>query len=490
MLNTIQTKEDENQISSWIEASQKEAITETNNTKKIVKDFEETENKITDLEDKKEQIIKAQKLLQENYINTEQYEVIIKNIDIHKIAFRKWIKETENNREERIKTIENFKQLRKLLDENIAAIPETIIEYFDNNSQATIQDAINTHFDKIKNLDGAIQIQIIEKVITYKKKIDNIEKYMNKYKSAPAQLLCEMRGIKSETLSNPEDIKMERLWSNLVFHVNNELDFMKILGIDIDDTNGVLFWFFALYSKIPELEWTLSVLNTKKASQWDKEWSMIHENRHNINREIFRDKERTPYLRAQDEILAYLKEWVNPDKIYTSSMWIKWWQYDYHEETLNEKKKEILKKYKEWHINKKTAEKYIKKEEKKYQEIWNNYSNFLKKSLQIAEKFKVSRIDNYIDLLSITPIEQRAKLESRYKDKLILPRINTLKIKIINTKEDISNAKRHIDYFEKKWEEDQVALYKDMFLEYEEKKKMYEEMLEEEKTKLNYTRIN
>jgi hypothetical protein len=54
-------------------------------------------------------------------------------------------------------------------------------------------------------------MQIIEKVITYKKKIDSIEKYMDKYKSSPVQLLCEMRGIKSEILSNPEDIKMERL---------------------------------------------------------------------------------------------------------------------------------------------------------------------------------------------------------------------------------------------------------------------------------------
>jgi hypothetical protein len=35
---------------------------------------------------------------------------------------------------------------------------------------------------------------------------------------------------------------------------------------------------------------------------------MIHEDRHNINRDIFGDKERTPYLRAQDEILAYLKD--------------------------------------------------------------------------------------------------------------------------------------------------------------------------------------
>lgn len=51
MINTIQAREDINQA-NWINVLQEEAITETNNTKEIVKDFEETEDKISDIEDK------------------------------------------------------------------------------------------------------------------------------------------------------------------------------------------------------------------------------------------------------------------------------------------------------------------------------------------------------------------------------------------------------------------------------------------------------
>lgn len=48
MINTIQTREDVNQV-NWISDLQEEAIKETNNTKEIVKDFEETENRIKQL---------------------------------------------------------------------------------------------------------------------------------------------------------------------------------------------------------------------------------------------------------------------------------------------------------------------------------------------------------------------------------------------------------------------------------------------------------
>lgn len=52
MINTIQAREDINQI-NWINALQEEAIKETNNTKETVKDFEETEKKIQQLMDRR-----------------------------------------------------------------------------------------------------------------------------------------------------------------------------------------------------------------------------------------------------------------------------------------------------------------------------------------------------------------------------------------------------------------------------------------------------
>jgi hypothetical protein len=64
--------------------------------------------------------------------------------------------------------------------------------------------------------------------------------------------------------------------------------------------------------------------------------------------------------------------------------------YNYHEEILDENNEKIFKKFKKGEIDKKTAEKYIKEEDSKYKENRSNYSRFLKKSIEIAEKFKIS----------------------------------------------------------------------------------------------------
>ncbi|MEI6671928.1 MAG: hypothetical protein WCL02_00765 [bacterium] len=101
----------------------------------------------------------------------------------------------ESNPIKKQEIIEQFKEYRKNAKEVVASLPDKIMEYFDNNPTATAKEAVTKYYESIKNLDGNIQIHIMEKIVLYKSRIDTIEKYINlpKYKNNPAELLCEIR---------------------------------------------------------------------------------------------------------------------------------------------------------------------------------------------------------------------------------------------------------------------------------------------------------
>ncbi|MEI6671926.1 MAG: hypothetical protein WCL02_00755 [bacterium] len=73
------------------------------------------------------------------------------------------------------------------------------------------------------------------------------------------------------------------------------------------------------------------------------------------------------------------------------------------------------------------------------------YDVQLKKSIDITKKMQVAGIDNYLDILAITPINQRGKLEKIYTKEITKSSIMTMQKKIIAIEEVIKNHNKNIE---------------------------------------------
>ncbi len=374
------------------------------------------------------------RLEKKGIIDTEQFNQIMHTIGTQKNSFQDWKNATTSDRFKRQALVERFKDYRKTVQEMIAYLPDQIMEYFDQNPAATVKDAIKENYPLMQDLDGLLQMQIIEKITLYKQKIDTIEKYINmpEYTTAPAKLLCDMRGLKYEVVSDPQKITMRREWANIVFVVPNELDYIKIEHIQEDiliqnnqyrDSKWNTFqrsgWFAHEYSKIRGLEWTLNVVNGAGITPKQKRNTIVHENRHTLNKYLFTEKDREPLVRAKDEILAYLKDGSSTKDI-AKNLLEKWWLYDYYADLKIDTPPTSEMEYAL------TRNKDNSNEE--YEKTWEVYGAALSKSIAIAAKFKRTGIDNYLDLLAITPIQQRGRLEKTYISEIKLKDLEKEKI--------------------------------------------------------------
>ena len=154
----------------------------------------------------------------------------------------------------------------------------------------------------------------IDKVV---KKFNTIRKYLNfkiwPYKN-PKELLCAICWIteqnKIKGITNNITVRQHWIW--LTFFVWDKSSYEIIYD---DDGAKQSSWYNTADSSIPELEWTLSVINWKDPISDTEEynyWTTWHEWQHNRNTYFMPDKEGyKPITRAKDEITAYLREGEN-----------------------------------------------------------------------------------------------------------------------------------------------------------------------------------
>ena len=128
----------------------------------------------------------------------------------------------------------------------------------------------------------------------------------------PKQLLCAMRWItSSSTIAKiTDDITIIQHWTWMTFFVWDQESYYLIHG-RWNREWLCSWWFSNELSAIPELKWTLSVVNWK--NPWQNKnnyyyWTIWHEWQHNWNSYFMPDKDKWPLTRAKDEIIAYTYE--------------------------------------------------------------------------------------------------------------------------------------------------------------------------------------
>ena len=98
-------------------------------------------------------------------------------------------------------------------------------------------------------------------------------------------------------------------WSGMVFYIWDSPILNSLYGKLW--SNGNIFnkytssWFNSIESKIPELEWTISIVAWSQKN--DYFGTTIHEWQHNRNTDFMPDKNQWPITYSKDEILAHLK---------------------------------------------------------------------------------------------------------------------------------------------------------------------------------------
>ena len=162
-------------------------------------------------------------------------------------------------------------------------------------------------------------LTIITKIV---EKFNTIRKYVNfknwPYKN-PKDLLIEMRGIKNyKTIKNINNqIIVKQYWIWLMFFVHDRESYKIIFDWSLRNSKWSQNseWFNLIYSKIPELTWTLSVIDcsTKYINH-----KVVHEWQHNRNIYFMPDKgihDISNFARIKDEIIAYLTNWLWMEEI-------------------------------------------------------------------------------------------------------------------------------------------------------------------------------
>lgn len=213
------------------------------------------------------------------------------------------------------------------------------------------------------------------------------------YKNNPKQLAADALWVDSSKLKG--DVMMEVDWANFTFYVHEEDDY-KLLKAYWDEEmakNSLNSWWVSMWwAKIEELKWTITMVNWAKYGDPYATSVKLHETRHADNQIIMPDHHNWDNLsRAKDEIIAYLRDGSNVNRIteYLHKERGQQALYDYYKD-----------------IEKVDPERY-----RKLREL---YEQELQSAIQIAKKMQQAQIPNYLDILAITPVRQWGNLEKIY----------------------------------------------------------------------------
>lgn len=372
-----------------------------NNIEKIrnlwIKVYSEDFDKIKDLTQENFNNIK---IIKELWIDIDNIEDICKlenfEQDILRINNEKFY-EWYNYTTEEIEAHHHYKKWRII--ENIQSYVQDIIRQNRNIWKAEIIEKIRSDLITLPINEKLNIIIWINKIV---EKFNTVRKYLNfkdwPYKT-PKDLLCAMRGISDPNIiakiSNNITVKQHWIW--LIFFVWEEESYQTIYDWWLENSWESSWWVnFAWSEAIPDLEWTLSVVNWEDPGTDTEDyryWAIWHEWQHNRNSYFMPDKDEWPITYAKDEITAFLRDWrwiFNEEKRGDTIEQIltehesEWWLYQYElewaeRENHKEKVRELL-----WYAN--------------------DLINLTKNPETLLSR------DRVISMLSDTPVERRKEL--------------------------------------------------------------------------------
>lgn len=238
------------------------------------------------------------------------------DIDILKID-SEWFGEWYDYSPEELQAHHNYKRWRII--EYIQSYVEKIIN--NENRKIYKREIREKVRSDLVTLPSEERLQILLWINKIIKKFNTVHDYIDfehwshrkEYPNAKA-LLCGIQGITNPDVINKitNDITVIQHWSWFTFFVNDEDSYHIIYGRWYADWfwSG---WFNNSWSEIPDLQWTLSVVNWNNPNNDTEDykyWTIWHEWQHNRNVYFMgeNDKE-VPIARAKDEITAYLRDW-------------------------------------------------------------------------------------------------------------------------------------------------------------------------------------
>ena len=320
----------------------------------------------------------------------DQYELEILKVNSEK--FYEWYNYTK----EEIEAHHHYKRWRII--ENIQSYVQKIVSQKRNIWRKEIIEHIRSDLVTLPKKEKADIIQWVHKVVN---KFNNIRKYLdfenwpykNKYPNAKA-LLCAMRWITDRNIiSNiTNKITVKQYWVWLTFFVEDQNSYHIIYGCWRPGWQWS-WWFNHEFSAIPELEWTLSVVNWKNPGNNINDYrygTIIHEWQHNRNSYFMPDKEQhKPITMAKDEITAYLRDWGRNIQQIENTLTkprSQWWLYQYGLEWQNREKHKA---------QVRTLLKYVK-----------NLMEIVRRNIWVTR-------DKIISMLSDTPVTQRKNIHDK-----------------------------------------------------------------------------
>ncbi len=215
--------------------------------------------------------------------------------------------------------------------------------------------------------------------------ISTSEAYILDISELSQKLFNNLKWIKAENIK--WWVTLEKNSTNLTFYIDNEKDFNVVWRSNINkrDVEYSCWWFSSSWSKIPELKYTLNVVNWTREGDYQK-ITRKHENIHSENKIFMPDYNSLDMLsEAKDEILARVWSWQDKKETieWMSKVW-DWSLYDWYE------------KYrKKWYVY-----------SHKYESLRKLYEQELLYIIEIAYAMKKLEVPNYLDILRFTPVRK------------------------------------------------------------------------------------
>lgn len=316
-----------------------------------------------------------------------------------KFNSQEWLKYVRKlTGEKRVEAMKIWKQKLKEQLYIISQIPTQVKEISEwlNFSKLSKEEIMQSIVRKIKLQFEKLSIEQRKEVLSWIEKfVDRkiiVHRYAENplYKENPKRLITEAFWIDISKLK--WEVTMEIDAANFTFYIHNKDDYklLEAFWNEKSVKNNLSSWWLASpVSWINELKWTITLVNWSNDWNLYRKWTKIHESRHADNKLIMPDYwNRDNLTRAKDEIIAYLTDGSNIDRIATI-LHKKWDDalYDYY--------------------------KNIEKENpKRYKALRKLYEQELQSAISIAEKMQKANIPNYLDILAITPVRQWSHLES------------------------------------------------------------------------------
>lgn len=305
--------------------------------------------------------------------------------------------------EQRIIAMKVWKQRLKEQLDIIADIPTKV-----KNLSETIDFSRLPKEEIMQWIIGKLQHMFEHLSVEQRKEILlGIEKYVDRkmivhkyaenplYKDNPKKLIADAYWIDVWKLK--WEVTAEIDGANFTFYVHREDDYKLIYAFwdeEVAKNSPSSGWFASSRSKIPELKWTISVVNWPNDGNIYRKWTKVHETRHMDNQILMPDhslRVSDSLSYAKDEIIAFLND---------------------AKRNIEEIKMVLLKK---WDT---ALYDYYKDMEKSNPDIYKGvrrlYEHELITAIDIAHKMLKANIPNYLDILAITPVRQWSHLEWIY----------------------------------------------------------------------------